>query len=104
MDHGLSGTDVRIISEILGKYPEVTLVHLLGSRAKGNFRPGSDIDLAIMNTGTTAETARHIKADLEESPLPYMVDIINYPHIKEAALKQHIDRVGVVFYERNHLR
>ena len=61
---GLSNKDITSITEILKKYPEVKVVTIFGSRAKGNFKTGCDIDLAIMNNVTT-ETISKVKGDFE---------------------------------------
>lgn len=95
---GLTKRDIECLYSILSKYPAIELVYVFGSRAKGNFKPGSDIDLAIMNAGITDEIIRSLKVDFEESTLPYMVDAINYSHLKSQQLKEHIDRVGVPFF------
>lgn len=97
---GLTKRDIECLYSILSKYTAIELVHVFGSRAKGNFKPGSDIDLAIMNAGITDETIRLLKVDFEESALPYMVDAINYPQLKNQQLKEHIDRVGIPFFIR----
>jgi len=97
---GLTKRDTECLYSILSKYPAIELVYVFGSRAKGNFKPGSDIDLAIMNAGITDETIRSLKVDFEESALPYIVDIINYPHLKNQALKEHIDRIGIQLYSK----
>jgi predicted nucleotidyltransferase len=96
---GLSNKDITSITEILKKYPEVKVVTIFGSRAKGNYKTGSDIDLAIMNNVTT-ETISKLKGDFEESSLPYIVDILNYQDLKHKEMKKHIDRIGFVFYKK----
>lgn len=97
---GLTTRDLDCLFTILSKYPTIELVYVFGSRAKGNFKQGSDIDLAIMNSGITDEVIRLLKVDFEESALPYMVDVINYPLLKNQQLKDHIDRIGVQFYTK----
>ncbi|MDA8137091.1 MAG: nucleotidyltransferase domain-containing protein [Desulfobacteraceae bacterium] len=97
---GLYERDVQTLGDIFNKYPEVICVYIIGSRAKGNFKPGSDIDLVIMNEGATDSVIQKIKTDIEESTLPYFVDLINYPALQHADLKDHIDRVGQLFYQR----
>lgn len=99
--HGLSERDMRTITGILRKYPDVRQVCLFGSRAKGTFHAGSDIDLAIMNTGVQESTVRRLQSDFEESSLPWFVDIVDFPSLTHEGLKDHIRRVGVVIYERN---
>ncbi len=79
------------------RYPEVTEVHLFGSRAKGNNKSGSDIDLAIVNAGIGEITIRNLKSEFDDSSLPYRVDIVNLHETNHPGLKEHIQRVGVVF-------
>ena len=66
-----------------------------GSRAKGTHKFGSDIDLAIMSAGVSDKTIRNIKAEIEESSLPYFVDITNFTTLNHKELAEHIQRVGV---------
>ena len=100
MNTGLTQRDTSTIHAILQRYPEITRVVLFGSRAKGTAKPGSDIDLAIMNDGVTEEIILRLKQEFEESSLPYTVDVINYPALDGNALKEHIDRVGILLYTR----
>ncbi|MBC8053831.1 MAG: nucleotidyltransferase domain-containing protein [Sphingobacteriaceae bacterium] len=96
---GLSDLDISLLRDILQKHPEVRLVHLFGSRAKGNFKKGSDIDLAIMNALEDESIINRIKGLLEDSSLPYLTDIVYYPGLKHQELRDHINRVGVEFYK-----
>ncbi len=97
--HGLSERDLNTIFSILKKYDEVTTVYIFGSRAKGNYKPGSDIDLAIMNEPVADKTLLQIKNDFEESSLPYQVDLVYFKAITNPEFIAHIERVGKVFYE-----
>lgn len=98
--YGLKERDLKTIFEILDKYKEVKLVHIFGSRAKGTQKTGSDIDLAIMNEEVSDTTIIKIKSELEDSSLPYFVDLINFPEIKHSEFRDHINRVGKIFYEK----
>lgn len=64
---GLSSRDMSTIFSILEKYPDVQEVYVYGSRAKGNFRSGSDIDLAIMNNNLSTSTILQLNEDFEEA-------------------------------------
>ena len=97
-DHGLTDRDIRTLFGIFHKYQEVKSVYLYGSRAKGTHKFGSDIDLAVMNKNISEKTIRAIKMELEESSLPYRVDLTNFPTLTHKALAEHIERVGVPFY------
>lgn len=100
---GLTQRDISTLTEILRKHSTVADVMLFGSRAKGTFKPGSDIDLAIMNNGVSDTEILNIKNDLEESSLPYLVDVLNYSKIKTADLINHIKRVGVSIYKKEEV-
>lgn len=90
---GLSDWSNDIVDGILKKYPAVGPVLLFGSRAKGTFRHGSDIDLCLMGE-CDSDTLTHIRMDFDDSYLPYMVDVLIFNSIKNPDLKEHILRVG----------
>ena len=100
MKSGLTEKGIKQIQEVFEDHSKVDIVLLFGSRAKGNYREGSDIDLAIKGRKLTHEDILRIGVQLEELNLPYKIDLLNYHTINELALVEHIDRVGVVFYER----
>ena len=97
---GLTDRDMKTLQDIFKKYPDVKKVFVFGSRAKGTYKQGSDIDLVIMNEGVQDTFIRTIKSDFEESSLPYIVDLVNYPTLKHPELKNHIDRVGVPLFQK----
>ena len=99
MRYGLSGETLRELHEIFLKYRNIQEVVIYGSRAKGNYRPGSDIDLALKTDGDFGFTELlKIGNDFEDSDLPYFVDVLIYDAISNSELKAHIDRVGKVLY------
>jgi uncharacterized protein len=100
---GLLDRDILMIRDAASNFPEIHRLILFGSRAKGTHKTGSDVDLAIQGKGVTYDTAVRL-ADLlnEEKPLPYYFDVLNYHTITESALTEHIDRVGVVLFDRTH--
>lgn len=98
MKYGLSDRDITHINEAIQEFPEIEEVILFGSRAKGNYKKGSDVDLAIKGDRITYEiTARFADCLNEEKPLPYFFDVVHYAAIAEPMLKAHIDRVGIIF-------
>ncbi|HBA88260.1 MAG TPA: DNA polymerase III subunit beta [Geobacter sp.] len=101
MPYGLLDRDMMHILDAVKSLPEISQVVLFGSRAKGNFKPASDVDLAIKGSAVTYETALKL-ADIlnEEKPLPYFFDVIHYEAITETRLLEHIDRVGVILYSK----
>lgn len=98
--YSLTDRDIQTIHGILRKYPEVLLVHIFGSRAKGTSKPGSDIDLAIMNKLTGAKMVLMLNNDFEESSLPYKIDLVDFHSLTNQNFIDHIKRVGEIFYQR----
>lgn len=95
---GLNERNLKTLVSVLESFPQIQRVVIFGSRAKGNFHAGSDIDLAIMNEGIGSAELSKIHARFEESDLPFFVDLVNYSTIDVPALREHIDRAGVEFY------
>ena len=95
MKFGLKDSDIKIIKEALKKFPEIEEALIFGSRAKGNQKKASDIDIAIKGNAVSHETILKIKDLLEEeTTLPYFFDVVHYETISNVELKNHIDRVG----------
>ena len=87
MNTGLSAKDLSIIKTTIGSFEAVESATLFGSRAKGNYKTGSDIDIAIKLKQATTNTSTpnpisliHGKLE-EEVPPPYFFDAINYQPI-----------------------
>ena len=98
-DFRLPPGTIEAIRKILATEGALRKAFIFGSRAKGNYRPGSDIDLALFGDGLDLDALGRITALLDESPIPYQVDVCLYDRIDNPALREHIERVGKVFYE-----
>ncbi len=100
---GLSAAVIGKIRGVLARHPAVRRAVIYGSRAKGNHRPGSDIDLTLVtaegHTISQGELAR-ILDEIDDLLLPYMLDLSVFEDLRHAGLREHIERVGQVFYER----
>ena len=99
-NHGLNDETVSQIHGVLARFPEVEKAVLYGSRAKGSFKPGSDVDLTLLGAGVTPKILSQIQGELEDGLLPYTFDVSILGQITRADLLEHIKRVGVVFYEK----
>ena len=100
MKFGLSDTAIAIIHAIFKKYPTIEKAVIYGSRAKGNYKQGSDIDITLFGNTLSAHQLMHVSQELDDSALPYLVDISIFDQLDNASLREHIQRVGLVFYER----
>ena len=98
-EFGLPPATLEAIRRILAEVPAVKKAVIYGSRAKGTYRPGSDIDLTLFGDGLDLDTLGRIAARLHESPIPYQVDLSIFELIDHAGLREHIQRVGQPFYE-----
>jgi len=100
MPFGLAEHTVEQIKSVFEAHPEISEVVLYGSRAKGNYKPGSDIDLACRGHNLTHTTINKIHRELDELLLPYTIDLTDIKAISNKDLLDHITRVGKVFYHR----
>jgi len=78
---------------------EIDQVLIYGSRAKGDFRPGSDIDLTLRGSNLTHNLMLEIGNQIDDLLLPYKVDLSLYPTLPPD-VKDHIQQVGQSFYQR----
>lgn len=100
-EFGLRPSQMDNIVQILKSNPKVNELLLFGSRAKGNFHPASDIDIAIKGERLTLNDLLDMSNALDSLWLPFKVDLINYSRISDGELIQHIKRVGQTLYKRN---
>ncbi len=73
---------------------------IFGSRAKGNYRDNSDIDLVIKGKNINLSTLQEIENKLEALYIPNTIDLLVYDNIHNADLLNHIHRIGKPFYEK----
>ena len=101
---GLKESDILTLHQVLASYTSVTEAYIFGSRAKGNFKNGSDVDIAIKGNGISYDLVLDIATYLnEETLMPYRFDVLDYHSINIKELSEHIDRVGILLYKNNHL-
>jgi predicted nucleotidyltransferase len=99
--YGLPPSAVRKICAVLRGYPQVQRAILYGSRAKGNHKKGSDIDLTLHGSADlTLNVLYRILDDLDELLLPYTIDLSIFENIDDLDVIEHIQRVGITFYEK----
>jgi predicted nucleotidyltransferase len=101
MRYGLSEQTIEKIRSVFACHPAIDKAVLYGSRAKGNFKPGSDIDLSLSGAGLTVTELGAIDFALDDLLLPYSIDLLIFDTLKHATLREHIERAGVVFYQRS---
>jgi len=100
---GLRESDLKSIIKILEQFDNISEAILFGSRAKGNYRHGSDVDIALKGDIDFRTITRLSYLLNQESLMPYKFDLINYSRTHHQDLKDHIDRVGIPIYCNNIL-
>lgn len=99
---GLTEKDRNDMLNAIKRFTEVDRAVLFGSRAKGNYKHGSDVDISIDGRKVTHKTVIALSSFLnEETRMPYHFDIIHFDSIKNQELKDHISGIGIVLYEKS---
>ena len=97
---GLKKEDIDKINYVFASYNGIDSVIIYGSRAKGNFKVGSDIDLTIIENSMSFPKFLEIENTLDDLLLPYKIDLSLKRKITNIDLLAHIDRVGKLSYKR----
>jgi len=93
---GLPQETIDILLNYFKQKKEIEKVVIYGSRAKGTYHTGSDIDFAIWTENNIATT---ILSELDELPTPYMFDVTDYKNLTHEGMKNSIDKYGKLFYK-----
>lgn len=101
MKFGLSEETLQKIHSVLTQYPQVEKVVLYGSRARDDFRNGSDIDLTLYGgEELTNSVVSKIAIDLDDQLLPYTIDLSIFKYLKNPEMIIEIERDGKIFYRK----
>ncbi|AWI11966.1 hypothetical protein B4064_3257 [Caldibacillus thermoamylovorans] len=102
--YGLLEKDMDYILKALKQFDEIDRAILYGSRAMGNYKKGSDVDIAIQGEKVTEKTIFELDDLLNEVyPLPYFFDIVHFEKLTNQNLIDHIEKNGKVLYVRNEV-
>jgi proline iminopeptidase len=85
---GLSESILTQMRDVIAKYPEIDRALIFGSRAKGNHRDDSDIDLAILAPIMSDETFAQLWNQLDALPLVFKLDVVHWDRLGNEALKR----------------
>lgn len=101
MNFGIPSKSMSLIINALVQKEEIEKALIFGSRSMGNYKNGSDVDIAIFGKDITMEILNQLRIELNEKlPLPYYFDIVYYDSLEHDKLKEHIDKYGKVLYEK----
>lgn len=97
---GLSKRALDLLRGVFSDYPGIDQAIIYGSRAKGNYRNGSDIDITLVGSALTFDDLLRIETGLDDLMLPWRIDLSLLSHIDNPALLDHIARVGKLLWVR----
>ena len=103
LQFGLKPAVINSMNAVFMDYPAVEQVILYGSRAKGTYKRGSDIDLCLIGEELTMPILLKIDNALDDLLLPYKIDLSIHAHIDNDDLLSHIERIGTILYRRGDI-
>jgi predicted nucleotidyltransferase len=101
MRYGLKEEQIENIKKVFSSNGAIDEVIIIGSRAKGNFKNGSDIDFVIKGDSLALNDILTLRINLDNLNLPYTFDILIYSKIQNPDIIEHIKRVGKIFFKRS---
>lgn len=100
MKYGLTELQLQALCHVFEHYPALERVILYGSRAKGTYRMGSDIDITLVGNTLSKTDLNNIDNEIDDLLLPYFFDISLFHQLSNMDLVKHIERVGKVLYKK----
>ncbi|MCQ2319494.1 MAG: nucleotidyltransferase domain-containing protein [Bacteroidales bacterium] len=97
--YGIKDSEFELLQSVFKKHENIEKVVLYGSRAKGNYKPFSDVDITLFGEKLSHSDLNKIALDVDDLLLPYQFDISIFKSLKNKDLIEHILRVGIVVYE-----
>ena len=95
---GLKDITIEQINNIFSCYSTINSALIYGSRAIGNYREGSDIDLVLIGNELTEKDLLRVSSQLDDLSLPYQIDLSIFHLLNNESLKEHISQMGLPFY------
>lgn len=99
MKFGLSDSVIGELQDVFRRHANISKVLIFGSRAKGNYREGSDIDLVAIGNDLDYSQLIKILTEIDNLDLLYSVDLLDYNKTINTSIGEHIDSIGQVFYQ-----
>ena len=101
MPYGLKDIEIEKICRLFAENERIESVILYGSRAKGNYKPFSDVDITLKGEELTRRDLNFLKISIDDLLLPYQFDISIFKSLKNPDLIDHINRVGIAIYKKD---
>ncbi len=95
---GLSSLLLDRLLSVFRRYPAIEKVMVYGSRARGDFAPGSDIDLAVFAPGMSPGEFARLWGEIDGLPVALKMDLVHFEALGNEGLKREILEGGRVIY------
>jgi predicted nucleotidyltransferase len=96
----MTDKELQILQTLFAENVHIERVILYGSRAKGNYKPFSDVDIVLVGDALSRADINRLYASIDESSLPYKFDVSLLASLKSEELIAHIERVGISIYKK----
>lgn len=100
MPYGLTEMELQKVVGVFARNSRIEKVILYGSRAKGCFKPFSDVDITLVGDELSRSDLNRVMEEVDDLLLPYQFDISLWHKLKNEALISHIGRVGIEIYRK----
>ena len=98
-EFGLETMEMDKIIMSIASIDGVDKAVIYGSRAKGNYKPFSDVDISLVGKSLSYSDLLRLHSIIDDLLLPYEIDLNIFDLIQNENLKEHILRCGRVIYE-----
>lgn len=95
---GLSPAIITELKTIFTRYPKIEKVLIFGSRAKENWKDGSDIDLAVFGSDLSAADFTKLWSEIDDLPIVFKVDCLHWDQLENLQLKEKVLQEGKIIY------
>ena len=102
MMYGLPEGVIESLVNVMAMEERIEKTVLFGSRVKGTYSEGSDIDLCLVGNDLDLAALSRLEEHIDDLYFPWTVDLVPAASISDPALVDHIHRVGATIYERGH--
>ena len=98
-EFGLETMEMDKIIMSIASIDGVDKAVIYGSRAKGNYKPFSDVDISLVGKSLSYSDLLRLHSIIDDLLLPYEIDLNIFDLIQNENLQEHILRCGRVIYE-----
>ena len=98
--YGFSEQNIKELREILASIPAIEEAIIYGSRARGDYKPASDVDITLKGSKLTFRDVALLDDKLYYSYLPYYFDTSIFADLTNEELIENINRCGKGFYKK----